>query len=172
VKEAIPKASTVAVLWDPTHPTNALDLKRTEEAARALGLGVVSLPAHDRGEIDRAFGEMQPSHVDALVVLTSYTAFVHIKRIVELAAKHRVPTVYGTREGATQGALLSYGPSISDQYRHAASFVDRILKGAKPEDLPVEQPTKFELAVNLSTARALGLGIPQSILMRADDVIK
>jgi len=160
------------VLWDPTHPTNALDLKRTEAAAKALNLRVHAAAAHDRSEIDQAFVEMRRRRPQALVVLTSYAAFVHMSRILELAKKDRLPTIYGTRGGALAGALLSYGPAMVDQYRHAAAFVDKILKGAKPADLPVEQPTRFELAINLVTAKALGIAVPQSILLRADEILK
>ena len=172
LKQAIPTAALIAVLWDPTGPTNALDLKRTEAAAAALGLRVRAAAAHDRSEIDKAFVDMRRWRPQALVVLMSSAAIVHIMRILELAKEDRLPTMYGTRGAAMAGALLSYGPDLSDQYRHAAAFVEKILKGAKPENLPVEQPTRFELVVNLKTAKALGITIPQSILLRADEVIR
>ena len=172
LKEGIPRASLIAVLWDPTDPTNALDLKRTEDAARALGLKVRGIAGRDRGEVDKAFVEMKRWHADALVVLTSYSAFAHLPRIVELADSHKLPTMYGTREGAEAGALMSYGPAVADQYRHAAAFVDKILKGADPADLPVEQPTRFELVINVTTAKRLGITFPQSILVRAEEFIK
>jgi len=172
LKEAIPKASLIAVIWDPTHPANALDLKRTESVGRALGLRVRGLAAHDGRQIEKGFAQMRRWHPDALVVLTSYSAFLHLSRIIELARESRLPVMYGTRAGAQGGALMSYGPDIADQYRHAAAFVDKILKGAKPEDLPVEQPTRFEFLINLKTAKALGITIPESILLRADEVIR
>jgi len=115
---------------------------------------------------------MQPWKPDALIVLTSYSAFIHVSKIAALAKKRKLPTMYGTWRGAKYGALFSYGPDIPDQYRHAVWFVDRILKGASPTDLPVEQPTKFQLAVNLTTARALGVTVPQSFMVRADEVLE
>ena len=172
LKQAIPTASLIAVLWDPTGPTNALDLKRTEAAAAALGLKVRATSAHDRSEIDNAFTDMRRWHPQALVVLMSSAAIVHIVRIVELAKEQRLPTMYGTRGAAVAGALLSYGPDLADQYQHAAVFVEKILKGAKPADLPVEQPTRFKFVVNLVTAKALGITLPPAILLRADEVIK
>jgi putative ABC transport system substrate-binding protein len=172
LKQAIPTASLIAVLWDPTGPTKALDLKRTEAAAEALGLKVRATAAHDRSEIDNAFTDMRRWHPHALVVLMSSAAIVHIVRILELAKEQRLPTMYGTRAAAVAGALLSYGPDLADQYQHAAVFVEKILKGAKPADLPVEQPTRFKFVINLVTAKALGVTLPQSILLRADEVIK
>jgi putative tryptophan/tyrosine transport system substrate-binding protein len=172
LKEGMPRAARIAVLWDPSHLTNALDLKRTEDAARTLGLKVRGIAAHDRAEVDKAFVEMKRWRADALVVLTSYSAFVHLSRIVELADSQKLPTMYGTREGAEAGALMSYGPDVADQYRHAAAFVDKILKGADPANLPVEQPTRFELVINVTTAKRLGITFPQSILVRAEEFIK
>jgi putative ABC transport system substrate-binding protein len=172
IKELVPEASLVAVLWDPSHPTNALDLRKTEAAARALGLRVEGVRAHELPEFEKAFVEMRRWHPDALVVLTSSASMVHLRRIVDLASKSKLPIVYGAAEAAKAGALLGYGPDFRDQFRHAALLVDSILKGAKPADLPVRLPTKFRLAVNLSTAKALGLAIPQSFLARADDILE
>ena len=171
IREAIPKASLIAVLWDPAHPTNALDLKRAEAAARALGMKIEAVPAHEVAEIDRAFAEMRRWRPDALLILTSPIFGSQMPQIAELARNSRLPTVYGGRPGALAGVLMSYGPDFSDQYRHAAVFVDKILKGAKPAELPVEQPTRFELLVNSRTAKALGLTIPKSILVRTDEVV-
>lgn len=172
IKELLPKASLVAVLWDPTHPTNALDLHRTEVAARTLGLTVRGVGARDVPEIENAFVEMRRWHPDALVVLTSGLAILHAPRIVDLANRSKLPTIYGASPVITSGALLGYGPDFLDQSRHAALFVDAILKGAKPANLPVRQPTKFRLGINLSTAKAIGLTIPESLVLRADDVIE
>ncbi len=172
IKELLPKATLIAVLWDPTHPTNPLDLRRTELAAQAVGLKVRGVGAHDLPEMENAFVEMRRWHPDALVVLTSGSSILYLPRIVDLANKSKLPTIYGTSEGATGGALLGYGPDFLDQDRHAALFVDAILKGAKPADLPVRQPTKYRLAINLSTAKALGLSIPQSLVLRADDIVE
>lgn len=172
VKETIPQVSLIAVMWDPNHPTNALELQKAEAAARALGLKVRGVAGHDRAQIAKAFGEMRRWRPDALVVLDSYSAFIHLPQIVELAKRNRLPTFYGTWQGAKSGALMSYGPDVPDQYRNAALFVDSLLKGAKPADLPVKQPTKFRLAINLSTARLLDLTIPPSLLVRADDFLQ
>jgi putative ABC transport system substrate-binding protein len=172
VKQAIPTASLIAVLWDPTVSTNALDLNRTQAAAEALGLKVRVAAARDRNEIERAFADMRRWRPQALLVLTSTATIVHLVRILELAKEDHLPTVYGMRGAALAGALFSYGPDSVDQYRHAAAFVEKILKGAKPADLPVEQPTRFQLVINLITAKALGLTVPQAILERADEVIK
>ncbi|HKQ26233.1 MAG TPA: ABC transporter substrate binding protein [Burkholderiales bacterium] len=172
LKQTIPTASLIAVLWDPTGPTNALDLRRTEAAAAALGMKVRAAAAHDRNEIEKAFADMKQWRPQALMVLMSSPAIVHIVRILELANGARLPTMYGTRGAAMAGALLSYGPDLADQYRRAAVFVEKILKGAKPADLPVERPTRFELVVNLKTAKALDITIPQSILLQANEVIR
>ena len=172
IKEMLPKAALVAVLWDPTHPTNALDLHRTELAAQTLGLTVRGVGAHDLPEFEKAFVEMRRWHPRALVVLTSGSSILYLPRIVELANKSKLPTIYGASFAATAGALLGYGPDFLDQDRQAALFVDSILKGAKPADLPVRLPTKFRLAVNLSTAKAIGLTVPQVVLVRADEVFE
>jgi putative ABC transport system substrate-binding protein len=172
IKEMLPNASLVAVLWDPTHPTNALDLRRTEIAARTLGLRVRGIGAHEVPEIESAFVEMRRWHPDALVVLTSGSSILHLLRIVELANQNKLPIIYGASHAATAGALLGYGPDFLDQMKHAAFFVDAILKGTKPADLPVRQPTKFRLGINLSTAKALGVTIPQSLVLRADDILE
>lgn len=172
IKELLPKAALIAVLWDPTHPTNALDLRRTELAAQTLGLKVRGVGAHQLPEIEKAFVEMQRWHPDAVVILTSGSSVVHVRRIVELANKSKLPAIYGTDIASKPGALLSYGPDFQDQTRHAALFVDSILKGAKPADLPVRLPTKFRLVLNLSTAKGLGLTIPQSLVLRADDILQ
>ena len=172
LKEIVPKASLIAVIWDRTHPTNALDLRRTEDAAQRLGLRVRATIAHETNEFEKAFASIRQWHPDALLVLTSPAATGRMGQIAELARKSAIPMMYGARAGAEQGALVTYGPDFSDTYRHAAIFVDKILKGAKPAELPVEQPTRFELIINLKTAKALGITIPESILLRADEVIR
>ena len=172
IKELLPKATLVAVLWDPMHPTNALDLHRTELAAGTLGLTVRGFGAHDLPEIEKAFVELRRLHPDALVVLTSGSSILNAAKIVELATKSRLAMVYGAAQIASVGALAGYSPDILDQSRQAALFVDSILKGAKPGDLPVRLPTKFRLAINLSTAKAIGLPIPESVLVRADDIVQ
>ena len=172
LKQIMPNTSVLAVLLDNTVSTNALDLQRVEAAAGALGMKVRAAAAHDRRDIDRAFAEMKRWQPQALLVLTSSAAILHSAHILERAKENRLPVIYGSRAGALAGALFSYGPNFIDQYRHAAGFVEKILKGAKPADLPVEQPTRFELVVNLVTAKALGIDVPQSMLVRADEIIR
>jgi putative ABC transport system substrate-binding protein len=172
--QAVPGVGRVAVLWQPgdVPERTAKDLRtEAEVAARALGVRLQVVEARGPTDIDRAFSEMTKAHVDALSVLPSAMLFTERGRLVDLAAKHRLPAVYPWREGADAGGLMSYGPNLPDLYRRAATYVDKILKGAKPGDLPVEQPTKFELVINLKTAKALGLTIPPSLLQRADEVI-
>jgi putative ABC transport system substrate-binding protein len=123
-------------------------------------------------DIDKAFTEMSKAHVDTVLVVSSPLVTLHSKQIAELALKHRLPGMYPTRQFAEEGGTVAYGPLIGDLYRRAATYVDKILKGAKPADLPVEQPTKFELVINLKTAKQIGLTIPQSVLYRADKVIR
>ena len=173
--QAVPGAGRVAVLWQPgdVPESTAKDLRtEAEVAARALGVRLQVVEARGPTDFDRAFSEMTKAHVDALSVLTSAMLFTERGRLVALAAKHRLPAVYPWREGADAGGLMSYGPNLPDLYRRAATYVDKILKGAKPGDLPVEQPTKFELVINMKTAKALGLTIPQSLLVGADQLIE
>jgi putative ABC transport system substrate-binding protein len=175
LKEALPNVSRVAVLWDPEafsdRPTKDL-LRETEAAAQGLGVTLRLVSARGPDELDRAFSAITTERADALLVGGGPMLFAQRRRIVELAAKRRLPTVFSAREFVELGGLMSYGPSSDDLFRRSATFVDKILKGAPPGDLPVEQPTKFELVVNLKTAKALGLTIPQSILYRADEVIE
>jgi putative tryptophan/tyrosine transport system substrate-binding protein len=145
---------------------------RTKAAARALGVAVDFVEIRRPEDLDTAFTEMTRKRADALVVLPWATLFSHRKRIVALAAKHRLPAVYTYREYVEPGGLMSYGPDLADSFRRSAMYVDKILKGAEPADLPVEQATKFELVINLKTAKVLGLTIPQSVLGRADLVIE
>ncbi len=175
LKQAVPRASRVAVLWQPGGSGERTDkdmLKRAEIAARELRVRPQFLEARGPGDLDRAFSEMTRARADALAVLANAMFVSARKRLVELVAKNRLPAVYSWREIVDAGGLMSYGPSLVDQYRRAAIYADKILKGAKPGDLPVEQPTKFELVINLKTAKALGLTIPSSVLARADQVIE
>ncbi len=172
VKEVVPTASRVAVLWNPTHLTNPLQLRETQAAAQALGVTVQSLAVQGADEFERAFAAMMRERAGALVVLADPLTVFHRSRLANLAAKHRLPAIYPFREQAEAGGLMSYGPHLPDLWRRAAIFVDKILKGAKPADLPVEQPTRFELVINRKTAKALGLTVPPSILIRADQVIQ
>ena len=147
-------------------------LREAEVAARALGARLQVVEARGPADFDRAFSDMTRARAGALTVLPYVMFFNERRRLVDLAAKNRLPAVYGSREFVDAGGLMSYGADIGDLFRRAATYVDKILKGAKPGDLPVEQATKFELVINLKTAKALGLTIPQSILARADQVIE
>jgi putative ABC transport system substrate-binding protein len=175
LKQAVPGVSGVAVLWQPGGLGERTDkdmLKGAEVAARALGVRLQFVEARGPADFDRAFSEMTRARAGALTVLPS-TMFLHERRrLVDLAARNRLPAVYPWREAVDAGGLMAYGANIADLFRRAATYVDKILKGAKPADLPVEQPTKFELVINLKTAKALGLTIPQSVLGRADQVIE
>ena len=175
LKQAVPGVSRVAVLWQPGalgERTEKDMLKEAEVAARALGVRLQFVEARGPADFDRAFSDMTRARAGALTVLASVMFFSERRRLVDLAAKNRLPAVYPLREFVDAGGLMSYGPNVADLFRRAATYVDKILKGAKPADLPVEQPTKFELVINLKTAKALGLTIPPSLLARADEVIE
>ena len=173
LKEAVPEVSLVAVLWQPGAVGGRTDmLKPAEVAARALGVRLQVVEARGPGDFDRAFSDMTRAHAGALAVLGSAIFNSERRRLVDLAAKHRLPTVYPSRDFVYDGGLMTYGPNLADLFRRAAAYVAKILQGAKPADLPVEQPTTFELIINLKTAKALGLTIPQSLLQRADEVIQ
>jgi ABC-type uncharacterized transport system substrate-binding protein len=176
LKQAVPGVSRVAVLWQPGgglgERTEKDMLKEAEVAALALGVRPQFVGARGPADFERAFSEMTRARAGALTMLGSPMFFNERRRLVDLAAKHRLPAVYPWREFVDAGGLMAYGANLADLSRRAATYVDKILKGAKPADLPVEQPTKFELVVNLKTAKALGLTIPQSVLGRADQVIE
>jgi ABC-type uncharacterized transport system substrate-binding protein len=175
LKQAVPGVTQVAVLWQPGglgERTEKDQLKEADVAARALGVRVQFVEARGPADIDRAFSDMTKARAGALTVLTGAMFFGERRRLVDLAAKNRLPAVYPWREAVGAGGLMSYGADLADLFRRAATYVDRILKGAKPGDLPVEQATKFDLVINLKTATALGLTIPPSLLQRADQVIE
>jgi putative tryptophan/tyrosine transport system substrate-binding protein len=172
LKAVAPKVSRVAVLKNPKQPSHARVVQQAEGAARALGLQVQILEARNPSEIEAAFAAMTRQRAGGLLVLRDAEFRANRAQIVGFAAKHRLPAVYGLREQAEAGGLIAYGASVPHNFRRAATYVDRILKGAKPADLPVEQPTKFELVINLTTAKALGLTIPPSLLGQADEVIQ
>ena len=169
LKEALPKVSRVAVLFEPRQLSTSIP--PIEAAASSLGLQVTRLEVHGAYDFERALAAAARSHVGALMPVSSALFHGERQRIVSLAAKHRLPAMYEHRDFADAGGLLSYGPDILFLNRRLAAYVDKILKGAKPADLPVEQPTKFELVINLKTAKALGLTIPQTILLQAAQVI-
>ena len=172
LKEMAPAASRIAVLTNPTNRSHAAFSKELKVTARSLGAQLQVLEAPNPDQLDSAFAAMTRERVAALLVLTDSMFVGQQQRIVDLAAKSRLPALYSQREFVVDGGLVSYGPSLTDMFRRAAIHVDKILKGAKPGDLPVEQPTKFELVINLKTAKTLGLAISQSLLLRADEVIQ
>jgi putative ABC transport system substrate-binding protein len=171
LKEAVPTAKRLAVLWNPNNTINKLELKEATTAAEALGL--IPLPIEIRllEDIDGAFVAMTSQHADAALVLSSPLTFPNRSQIVKAALKARMPTLGALREYAQTGVLMSYGPSYADHCQRAATYVDKILQGAKPADLPVQLPTTFELVINLTTAKALGLEMPATLLARANDLI-
>jgi len=172
LKEVVPKVSRVGLLWNPANPGSAPQLREAEVAARALGVRLQPLEARGPQEIDSAFAAMTRERAGALVVLVDAIFTSQRTQIAELAAKRRLPAVYGLREHAEAGGLMVYSANPLDLERRAATYVDKILKGRKPADLPVEQPTRFELVINLKTAKALGLTFPPSVLVRAEEVIR
>jgi putative ABC transport system substrate-binding protein len=171
--ETVPRASKVAVLWNPANPMFQTQmLREAEAAARALRLDLQPVEARTVGDLEVALQTARQGGAGALIVLADPVFTVNRVRLAELAAEARLPAIYGIREAPEAGDLMSDGPDYFDLSRRAATYVDRILKGAKPADLPIEQPTKFELVVNLKAARALGLAIPPSVLGRADKIIE
>jgi len=175
LKQAIPGVNRVAVLWNPGsrgERTEQNTLKEAELAAKSLGVRLQFVEARGPEDLDRAFMEVTKTRADALAVLSSTVLFAERRRLVHLAARARLPAVYPWREAVDAGGLMSYGANIADLFRRAATYVDKILKGAKPGDLPVERPAKFEVVINLRTAKDLGLTIPPSVLARVDEVIQ
>jgi putative tryptophan/tyrosine transport system substrate-binding protein len=172
LREAVPGLSRVAFLWNPDVRGNVLDYKEMEGAARSQRLELQSIEVSRAEDLDRAFSAVTSQRAQALVLPAGNpVAFANRGQIASFAQRNRLPSIYGQREFVDSGGLMAYGPSGSDMFRRAALYVDKILKGAKPADLPVEQPTKFELVISLKTAKALGLTIPPSLLQRADEVI-
>ena len=172
LKEVVPSASRVGVLLNPVNPTNPLQLKEIHTTAPALGVTLLSLEAKGADDIDRAFTAMRKERAGALIVLGDPMLETHRTRITELAVKSRLPAIGAHRGYMDAGGLMYYGTNFDDLYHRAATYVDKILKGAKPADLPVEQPMKFELIINLTAAKQIGLTIPPNVLARADRVIK
>ena len=177
--EVVPKVSRVAVLWNSSNPGNARQLRAAEAAVPGLRVRLAARPirlqpvgVRDSGELDKAFGAMTRQRADALLVLVDAILMAEREKIAALAVRHHLPAVFGFRTHAEAGGLLAYGANRVELIRQAAVYASKILKGAKPADLPVEQPTKFELLINLKTAQALGLKIPQSVLLRADEIIE
>ena len=172
LKEVVPSASRIAVLWNPTNPTNPLQLKETQVAAPGLGVTLLSLEAKGADDIERAFSAIRKERPAALIVIGDPMFGTQQKRITQLTIKSRLPAIYGAPESVDAGGLMSYGTNFADLFRRAATYADKILKGTKPADLPVEQPKKFEFIINLKAAKQIGLTIPPNVLVRADKVIK
>ncbi len=172
LKEAVPKASRIAVLWNADDRAMTLRYRETEKAARVLRVTVQPLGVREPDDFDGAFAAMIRERPDALFLVTDSLTALYRKRVLDFAAQHRIPAMYEFSFLVRDGGLMSYGPSLDDNFRRAAVYVDRILKGAKPADLPVEQPTRYYLVVNIKTAKALGLTIPPSLLLRADQIIE
>jgi putative ABC transport system substrate-binding protein len=172
LKEAVPRIRRVAVLWNPANPAQASAIGHVKAAARLLGVQLQLLPVRGPEEFDAAFAAMARERAEGLFIVAESLFIVHRARLADLAAKHRLPTMHGLRENVEAGGLLSYGPNVAASWRRAAVFVDKILKGARAADLPVEQPTTYELVINLRAARALGLTIPSAMLTRADTIIE
>ncbi len=172
LKETVPKLSSVAVLWNPQDPASLQQWKESLHPARELGLQLHSMEVSTADKYEGAFKDAIKARILALAVPQDSMAGAHQKQIAQLAAKHRLSAIYARRDFVESGGLMSYGPDRAESFRRAASMVDKILKGAKPADIPVEQPTKFEFAINLKAAKQIGLTIPPNVLVRADRVIK
>jgi putative ABC transport system substrate-binding protein len=172
LREVIPSASRVGMLLNPGNPTNNLELKAVQAAARTVGMTVVPLEVRGGADLERAYGAIGEAKAAALIVAGDPLLGTHSERILELAMKSRLPGVYPGAGWAASGGLIGFATNFDDLFRRAAAYVDKILRGAKPADLPIEQPTKFELAINLRTAKALGVTIPPSLLLQADQVIE
>jgi len=171
-QEVLPGLARVAIIWNPTNASVVLRVKETEAAARGMGLHLHSIEARQPGDFEKGLSAAARAGAQALITTEDALMNGHRAEIIRLATRHRLPPISGLRIFAEAGSLLSYGPSTPDLWRRAAGHIDRIFKGTKPGDLPVEQPTQFELIINLKTAKALGLTIPQLLLMRADEVIQ
>jgi putative ABC transport system substrate-binding protein len=172
LKEAMGRLGRVAVLWNARDAFMTNIFSEIQTAAPVLGMTVHPLGVHEATDIDRAIATMTADRPDALFMITDVVTRPYTRKVLEFAAQHQLPTMFQTSEPMAEGGLLYYGPRIPDMYRRAAYYVDRILKGAKPADLPVEQPTQFELIINLKTAKALGLTVPPTLLILADEVIQ
>jgi putative ABC transport system substrate-binding protein len=172
LREAVPGLSRVAIMWNTNVPGNLLEYKEVADAARSMRLQLQSVEVSSVDDFERAFSALKTGGAEALIVAGSGLTSTNAGQIANLAMKHRLPSMVSSRDRVDAGGLIAYGPNLAELWRRAATYVDKILKGAKPGDLPVEQPTKFELIINLKTAKALGLTIPPSLLRRADEVIQ
>jgi len=172
LKELMPSLSRVAVLWNPAYAPGSMRVKGTEQAGRSLSITIVSVHFSEGSGAEQAFAEIRRAQAEAVAVLSDPVLVARRAEITDMAARYRVPAIYALREWVEDDGLMSYATSLNEQWHLAARYVDKVLKGAKPADLPVEQPSKFELIINVKTAKALGLKIPQSLLVRADEIIQ
>jgi len=172
LKEAIPKLSRVAILWTPTNEGAKRQWQEAQSAARKLRVAVQSLEVRDPNDVPKAFAVMAQKRPDALLTVASALTTAYRPIIIEFATKQRIPTMFAVRADVEAGGLISYAPSLTDAFRRAARYVDKVLRGANPGDLPIEEPTRFEFVINLKTAKALGLTIPKTLLLQADQVIQ
>jgi len=172
LREAVPGLSRVAIMWNTNVPGNLLEYKEAGDAARSMRLQLQSVEVSSVDDFERAFSALKTGGAQALIVAGSGLTSTNARQIASLAMKHRLPSMVSSRDRVDAGGLIAYGPNLAELWRRAATYVDKILKGAKPGDLPIEQPSKFELIINLKTARALGLTLPQSLVLRADEVIQ
>src|SRR6266566_2997766 len=172
LKELVPALARIAVLYNPEDRNKGWEYKQIQEAANSLNLTLRAYEARSSIEIDKAFASMAEDHTQALAIFADVLTVAYQKKLADLALRNRLPAIFGFREFADMGGLMSYGSSLPGMWRRAASYVDKILRGADPGDLPIEQPTRFELVVNLKTAKTLGLEVPSSLLVGADDVIE
>jgi len=172
LKEVSPKLSSLAVLWDSTNSAHVTGFKRLETVARSLGVQVHAFDVPARDDLDRALAALDARRPDALIPFDGQVTFAHRRRIIDFAARNKLPAIYLWKIYVDDGGLMSYGPDLADLHRRAATYVARIVKGTRPGDLPIEQPTKFELAISVKTAKALRLTIPQSVLLRVDHIVE
>jgi len=172
LREVLPRVSRIAILANPLHPGESRELSGSQDAARGMGIALQYLPVRNAKEVEAAFEAMTSERAEAITAFPDALIMLQRKAIADYSLRRRIPAVSGWSDFAKDGNLMTYGPNLSDSWRRVATYVDKIVKGAKPGDLPVEQPTKFELVVNIKTARAIGLTIPQSVLVRADELIQ
>ena len=172
LNEVVPGLSRVAIMWNPDARGALLDYKETEEAARSRRMQLQSVEVSQAGDFERAFAALKTERADAVIVAPTALMVTNRGQIASLALKYRLPSMFGAREMVDAGGLMAYGPSLAEMWRRSVTYIEKILKGAKPGDLPVEQPTKFELVINVKTAKELGLTLPPSLLRRADEVIQ
>jgi putative ABC transport system substrate-binding protein len=170
--QTYPSQSNFAVLYNPGEPSTKFELEQTEAAAKTLGVTIQKLPASQPNELEQVFGAAAAERAAGVIVFTHGFAELYRRNIIEAAARHRMPTMYGWRDFVAEGGLMSYGPNVLTMVRTAAGYVDRIVRGEKPGDLPMQQPTRLELVINLKTAKAFGLDVPLTLLTRADEVIE